>query len=319
VLARGTLDALDLPVVPVGVGSEASVGAHVLTEVDDDEDDGGGRPRLAPALFSEASNDSAASVTAATPPPPVAATTPVALASAARAAGAAAVRGAALGGGADAADAAAAQAGERKMTFRAVSLAVMAAGRAGFGRAAGGSPNSGRGAGAPPTTTPSSVGGSSVMWGVGGDDASYGAPLNTERTDRTRRSSVSSVGTARGDGGGAVDAGADTFTSTIEALGEGRNYLRRAPDEPDGQALLLRTYEAAEPESLTLLVISKLGDVARFLHEHEARDATRARRRLLGRGVRGRYRRQVHLDIPVPGTPSRPHAARSSPRRMNGS
>ena len=44
----------------------------------------------------------------------------------------------------------------------------------------------------------------------------------------------------------------DTFTDKIAQMA-GQNYLLRAPEE-DGQALLRRVYEDAEPASLTLLL-----------------------------------------------------------------
>ena len=39
-------------------------------------------------------------------------------------------------------------------------------------------------------------------------------------------------------------------------------------DEADGQALLLRAYEAAEPRSLTLLLLSSHTDAAAFIRQH---------------------------------------------------
>jgi len=56
------------------------------------------------------------------------------------------------------------------------------------------------------------------------------------------------------------------FNNDVKA--PGYDYLRREPDEKDGQALLLKIYEEAEDYSIALLCISALTDVAEFIKTH---------------------------------------------------
>ena len=82
----------------------------------------------------------------------------------------------------------------------------------------------------------------------------------------------------------------------------------REPDEADGAQMLHRLYEAAEPASLTLLLISSMKDAAALIREHEEELA----QLLLREGppqpaaaplvrprfrARGRVDRAVHLRI----------------------
>lgn len=57
------------------------------------------------------------------------------------------------------------------------------------------------------------------------------------------------------------------FISSVEGLEH--NYLQRDPDHLDGTTLLRSVFDAAEPQSLTLLVVSRFSDLSRFIRENE--------------------------------------------------
>lgn len=74
----------------------------------------------------------------------------------------------------------------------------------------------------------------------------------------------------------------DNFTSTVAMTG--CDYLVREP-ELDGVEVLLRTYESAEPASLTLVLISSLLDAAEFIEQHEELFAAKTARVAIMGGV----------------------------------